>query len=407
MRQTNSLGRPFARLWAAYAVSAAGTWLAFGALRLIAVQVLHVGAPGVALLAAAGPAVGALVAGSLGPWVEFRRKRPVMLGMDLLRCAAMLSVPVAYALGLLSFWQLLLVSVGTAAANLVFTAASGAYLKGLVPEHDLLTANGRFETTLWTATALGPPLGGMLIGLFGPVTTVLLDALSYLLSALGIRAVGGEEPRPSTRAAGGRDIRESWHYLLNHPRLRPLFANTVLVNALIMAPEPLLAVLLLRDLGYSAWQYGLVFGLPCLGGLVGSRLARPLVARFGQGRVLRVSGTLRACWPLALALVGPGPAGFALVVGTEFALIVCIGVFNPVYATQRLRLLPADRVARTLSAWSTTSNIVTALATLCWGLLAAAVGARAAIALAGVLLLATPLLLRRSGDPVPESVDAL
>jgi hypothetical protein len=50
---------------------------------------------------------------------------------------------------------------------------------------DLLVANGRFESTTWSATALGPPLGGAAIGLLGPVTTVVGDAVSYLLSALG------------------------------------------------------------------------------------------------------------------------------------------------------------------------------------------------------------------------------
>src|SRR3954471_17814603 len=91
-------GRDFRLLWAAFAVSTVGTWLAFDAFPLIAVLVLHAGATGVALLAAAGRAVGAVVAVPLGPWVEFRRKRPVMVAMDLTRFAALLTVPAAYAL---------------------------------------------------------------------------------------------------------------------------------------------------------------------------------------------------------------------------------------------------------------------------------------------------------------------
>lgn len=76
---------------------------------------------------------------------------------------------------------------------------SCAYLKALVPPQDLLVANSRFESTTWTATMVGPPLGGAVTGLFGPVVTVVADALSYLLSALGIRAIGGTEPHPTTR----------------------------------------------------------------------------------------------------------------------------------------------------------------------------------------------------------------
>ena len=399
-----SLGRRFGWLWAAYAVSTFGTRLAFDAFPLIAVLVLHAGATEVALLAASGLAVGAVVAVPLGAWVEFREKRPVMIAADLIRCAALLSIPVTFALDGLGLGQLLVVSVVVAAADITFGAASGAYLKSLVPPEDLLVANGRFEATTWTATALGPPLGGVAVGVFGPMTTVLADAVSYLLSALGIRAINSKEGQQtkrtqlsSTAPSGLRmsDLPAGWRHILTHPTLRPLFLNTLAVNALIMAPAPLLSVLMLGQLGFTPWQYGLAFALPCLGGLLGSRLSRPLVARYGRRRVLLATGTLRACWPVGLAFVGPGTSGLLLVMAVEFGLITCMGIFTPVLATTRLEGTPPDRTTRTLSAWSITSRTTTAAVTALWGLLAALTGPRTAIALAGVLLLATPLLLPR------------
>jgi hypothetical protein len=393
-----SLGRQFGWLWTAYAVSTFGTWLAFDAFALIAILVLHAGPTEVSVLAAARLAVGAAVAVPLGPWVEFRRKRPVMVAMDLVRFAAVLSIPAAFALGWLGLTQLLIVSVIVAAADIAFKAASGACLKALVRPEDLLVANGRLESTTWTAIALGPPVGGVAIGLFGPVTTVIADALSYLLSALGIRAIGGSEPRlaradaPRPRAG---DLFEGWRYILTHPALRPLFFNTILVNGLIMATSPLVAVLMLGRLGFAPWQYGLAFGLPCVGGLIGSRLARPLVARFGQHKVMFAAGALRACWSLGLVFIGPGLAGIALVIAVQLGLVTCMGVFNPVFATYRLDQTETDRLARTLSAWSVTSNAAIAALTALWGLLASITSPHTAIAIAGVLMLATPLLLPR------------
>ncbi len=394
-----SPGRRFRWFWAAYAVSAFGTWLAFDAFALIAILALGAGPAEVSALAAAALAVGALVAVPLGPWVEFRRKRPVMIAMDLVRFAALMSVPAAYLLGRLSFAQLLIVAAVTGAADNAFTAASGACLKALVRPADLLVANGRLEATTWTATALGPPLGTAAIGLAGPVTTVAANALSFLLSAAAIRAIGGREQPPARAAApsrpGAGGLLEGWRYILTSPALRPLFFNVIVVNGLIMASAPLLAVLMLGDLGFAPWQYGLAFGVPCVGGLIGSRLARPLLARFGQHKVMLTAGTLRACWPLGLAFITPGPAGLLLVIALELGLITCVGVFNPVFATHRLKLLPQDRVARTLSAWSITSKVTTAAMTGAWGLLAGLTGPRAAVAIAGLLLLATPLLLPR------------
>ncbi|MDX3530699.1 MFS transporter [Streptomyces sp. ID05-39B] len=439
------LGRRFGWLWAAYAVSTFGTRLAFDAFALIAILVLHAGPAEVSVLAATGLAVGAVVAVPLGPWVEFHRKRPVMIAMDLTRFVALMSVPAAYALGLLGFVQLLVVSVVVGAADIAFNAAGGAYLKAIVRPEDLVVASGRFESTNWTATVLGPPVGTAAIGFFGPVLTVVTDAVSYLLSAAGIRAIGGQEPHPvhagtkvtggsephpartgtsvtggsepcparaGTDAVGGseahpvrartKEVRlrfgglfEGWRYILAHPALRPLFLNTVLVSGLIMATSPLLAVLMLADLGFAPWQYGLAFGLPCVGGIIGSRLAPRLVARFGRHRVMLTAGTLRACWSLGPAFVRPGVAGLVLVIVVEFGLITCMGVFNPVFAAYRLDRTATDRVARTLSAWSVTSKATVAVMTGLWGLLAGITGPRVAIAAAGLLMLVTPFLLPR------------
>ena len=352
-----SLGRRFGWLWAAYAVSTFGTWLAFDAFPLIAILVLHAGPAEVSVLAAAGLAVGAVVAVPLGPWVEFRRKRPVMVAMDLIRFAALMSVPAAFALGRLSFAQLLVVSVVVGAADIAFTAASGACLKALVRAggparreravrvHDLDRHRARAAARRGRDRAVRP--GDDRGGQRGQLP-----------------AVGGGDPRD--RRAASRAPREpphrpaaepatcstGWRYILAHPALRPLFFNTVLVNGLIMATAPLLAVLMLGHLGFAPWQYGLAFGAPCVGGLVGSRLARRLVARFGRHRVMLVAGTLRACWSLGLAFIGPGVAGLVLVIAVELGLVTCMGVFNPVFATYRLEQTPPDRVARTLSAWS-------------------------------------------------------
>ncbi|GAA2599700.1 MFS transporter [Dactylosporangium fulvum] len=402
-----SLGRQFGWLWAAYAASAYGSGLGFGAFPLIAVLVLHAGPAQVSALSAVGPAVGALIALPLGPWVEFRRKRPVMIAMDLARFAAMMTIPVAYAFGRLSFVLLLAVSATIAAAKIAFNAASGAYLKALVRPDDLLVANSRFESTTWSSIAVGPPLGGAAVGLFGPVATVVADALSYLLSALGITAIRDREAQPQrtaqTRVRAGEFL-DGWRHLLTHPGLRALYLNQLLVGGLIMATEPLLAVLLLGELGFAPWQYGLAFAAPCVGGLIGSRLARRVVARFGRHRVLRTVGTLRAVWLIGLAFVQPGVAGLATVIAVELAIIISMSLYNPVLATYRLDHTPEDRVARTLSAWSISSSATIAVLSALGGLLAGATSPRTAITVAGLLILTSPLLLPRRPGPgvVPD-----
>ncbi|GAY09324.1 MFS transporter [Pseudonocardia sp. N23] len=390
------LGRRFSLLWAAFATSAAGTWLAFDAFPLIAILVLHAGPVEVSLLAAAGPAAGALLATLAGPFVAARCPRPVMIGADLMRFAVLATVPLAHLAGWLGLPQLLAVAVVVAAADIAFTAASGAFLKSVVAPGDLLVANGRFESTTWVATAVGPPLGGFAVGVLGPVTTVVANAVSFLASAAWIRRIGPVAETPVAVPAVRRgDLVDGWRVLLRHPVLRPLLLNVVAVNSLIMATAPVAAVLMLGELGFAPWQYALAFGAPCIGGLVGARLSGRLVARFSETTVLRVGGTLRAVWSGAVAFVPAGAWGIVLVIAVQFCLVACAGVFSPVLATTRLRLLPDDRLVRGLTAWSVSTKAAIAAVTALWGLLAAATGPRVAIAAAGVLLLATPLLLPR------------
>jgi MFS family permease len=393
-------------LWASYAVSAYGSAFGFGALPLIAVLVLDAGPAQVSLLAAVGPALGALIALPLGPWAEVRRKRPVMIAMDVVRFAALLTIPVAYALGRLGFVQLLVVAAVVAAARIAFQASAGAYLKHLVRPADLLVANARFESTNWSSIAVGPPLGGAAIGLFGPVTTVIADAVSYLLSAAGLVAIRDRE-EPPPRAAKGRlrmgEVLDGWRHLFSHPGLRALYLNQVLVAGLIMATEPLLAVLMVGELGFAPWQYGLAFAVPCLGGLIGSRMARRVVARHGTRRILRVVGTLRAVWLIGLAFVQPGVAGLITVIAVELAIIVSMSLFNPVMATYRLENTPSEVAVRTLTAWSIGSGAGIALLSGLGGLLADVTSARTGIVVAGLLILISPVLLAGVRRPEPSS----
>jgi MFS family permease len=402
MGERQRLGRQFGWLWSANAVSSFGTSFALGAFSLIAVRVLHASAVEVAALPAAGLAAGAMLAVPAGPWVEARRKRPVMIAMDLVRFVAMASLPVAYAFGVLGFWQLLVVSVVTAAAKIAFTSASGAYLKSLVPRERLLVANARFGSTTWTVTAVGPPLGGAAITLLGPVATVTADAVSYLLSAAGVLAIKNKKHSPERSPASPapsrfHDLLAGWRYIFADPVLRRLMANGVLTGALILATEPLLAILLLGQLKFTPWMYGMAFGIPCVGGFIASRLASRLAARFGRQRMLLVTGTARACFPLGLAFTFTGLGGLAFFIVVQTALIIFMGLYTPVYQTYRLERLADDRVSRALAAWSITSNATIAALTALWGVLGTLTSARIAIAVAGVLLLVTPALLPRDG----------
>jgi MFS family permease len=403
------LGKDFGRLWAAYAISAAGSTVSAGALGLVAVLVLDAPAWQVSMITAISAAASAVLAFPLGPRVEFNRKRPAMIISDLARCVALASVPVAAALHILTMMQLYVVDVVVATAFVVFAAAGGAHLKALVaPEHRAI-AMSRFESTDWVCWSVGPPIGGLLISGVGATVTMLVDAVSFLLSALGVRRLRTPEPPPPVRTEGQRreDLTAGWRYLLRHPDLRPLFANAVLFSGAVLWVSPLETVYMLRNLGFRPWEYGLVLGLPCLGGLLGARLAPRLSARFGARRVLRWTGVARTPWLLALPFATPGTPGVVVFLAANFGLLLVAGVFNPTYATHRLTVTRDDVLARVVAAWSTGTRSVKPLFIMVGGVVAAVAGVRAALGVGGALCLISAVVLPHAHEPVLEKAKSL
>ncbi|ROO63084.1 putative MFS family arabinose efflux permease [Micromonospora sp. Llam0] len=388
--------RDFRWLWAAFGASELGTAVGYSALSIIAVLLLDASDLRVSMLTVLSGVVAAVVALPLGPWIEYRSKRPVMIGTDLLRFLAVASVPAAAYLGWLTYWHLCLVAVVHTVATLAFNCASVANLKALVPREHRAEANSRFEATLWTANAIGPPAGGLLISWVGVPAAMVVDAISYLASAAGIRRLTAPERPPPRRAAEhhwSADVLAGWRYILRHRGLTALFFNAMVFGGCIMAASPLLTVFMLRDRGFAPWQYGLVLGFSALAGVVGSLLARPLIDRLGHRTVLLAAGVGRCLWlgliPFAPATLG----GLALIAVSEFMLLLFVGLFNPTFATYRMNATTDEYMSRVVMAWSITSKTVQPVFIAAAGLLAAATTARTALIVTAALLLTATALL--------------
>jgi hypothetical protein len=374
------------------------------------VLVLHATTLQVSLLTALSGVAAAVIALPFGTGIEFRRKRPVMVIADLARFAALASVPVAAAAGLLTFTQLCLVAVVQTLGTIAFGAASGAHLKALAGPDHLMAASSRFETTNWLSQAAGPPAGGLLISATGATATVIIDGLSFLLSALGVGRIRAPEPPPPARPAGHRirhDLVSGWRYIFAHRPLKLLFWNSMVFGGPVVLTSSLLAVLMLRDLRLAPWEYGLALGVPCLGGTAGSRLAPALTRRFGLRRVLLGSGACRVVWLLPIALARPGPAGLAIIMVAETGLLVSAGVFNPSFATTRLLGTDDAHLARVLTSWTISSRTVQPAFVLAGGLLAAAASIQLAIGLGGLVCASSAILLPWRPDPKPSSPSPL
>lgn len=188
--------KDFSRLWAGLAISQFGSAIGMVALPVVAVILLKASTFQVAVLAATTSMTIALLAFPMGNVVEHRRKRPVMIGADLLRFSSLITVPIAGLLDVLTFAHLCVAAALTALGQIAFQSASQAHLKALVGPDRIVDATGRLESTQWLNLTVGPSLGGLLIGLLGALGTLVVDAVSFLVGAGAIYRLREPEPEP-------------------------------------------------------------------------------------------------------------------------------------------------------------------------------------------------------------------
>jgi MFS family permease len=212
----------FRRLWAGMTVSRLGSSVAGVATPLIAVQVLDASAFAVSLLTAAAWLPWLLVGLPAGAWIDRVTRRPVMLVSDLVSATLVLSVPLAAWAGRLTMAHLLAVTLLLGASTVFFTVAWTAYLPAMFAKDDLVRANSALQGTESAAQVAGPALGGLLFAAVSAVAGLVLDAVSFLVSAVSLWRIRRAERRPAPPAAAsgiGRDIMAGARWLIRDPYL--------------------------------------------------------------------------------------------------------------------------------------------------------------------------------------------
>lgn len=233
-----------------------------------------------------------------GAWVDRLRRRNVMIIADLGRVLTLGSIPVAGAVGVLTIWQLYAVVLLTGALTVFFDVSYQSYLPFLVGREHLVEGNAKLQGTQSVAQVAGPSVGGFLVQLIGAPYAIALDAASYLWSALWVGTIRSREPTPQpTDRRLVHEIREGVGFIVRHPILRAIAGGTATSNLWSSAAEPVLIVLLARQLDLSAGVIGALFSAAAVGGLLGALLARRLAHRIGEGPIIWISMALS--WPLA------------------------------------------------------------------------------------------------------------
>jgi MFS family permease len=409
--------RRFSRYWLGQGISQFGDRITELALPLIAVTTLHSSAPVVGALTAAvwAPNLLSLVVGS---WVDHQeRKRRLLVAADLLRALVLLSLPVAHWLGLVTIGQLFVIALVAGLGQVLYQTAYPSFFVALVRRDQYVEANSLLSTTRSISFVAGPAAAGGLVQVLTAPVALLVDAVTFLVSAVLIRGVevddavvDREGAAPLLRRAG-----EGMRLVARHPYLRVSLACATTVNFFNFVFAALLLLFASRELHLSAGVIGLALGIGATGGLLGAVTAGRVTATIGMGRTIMVGVVLFAA-PVALLPLAGGPlwsrAGMLALV--EF--VTGLGVMwldVPLNALQTA-VTPDDSRSRVAGAFSTVNYGVRPLGALLGGFLGAWIGiaptieiAAAGGTLAVLWLVGSPIARTRSLDDLEVTTESV
>jgi len=337
--------RDYLLLWSGQALSDIGgavSELAFPLL-VLAVTQSPAQAGFVAALRALPATLFSLLAGVL---VDRWDRKRVMLVCDAGRALSLASIPIAYALGHLTIWQLYMTAFLEGTLMMVFTLAKTAAVSQVVTRVQLTAAVAQEEFVEGTTALFGPSLSGVLYTL-GAMFPFLTDAISYLISLVTLVLIRTpfQRERASTHRNVWAEIAEGVLWVWHQPFILTM---TLLMGAgaFVFSGNTLIIIILAQQQHASAVVIGLIFAVGGIGSILGSLVAPRLEHRLTVGQsILLCRWYFVLSWPL-YAL-----APFPLVLGAiEFG----IGFVDPIedvpYFSHRLKLIPDDLKGRVMSA---------------------------------------------------------
>lgn len=392
--------RPFPLFWTSQATSKFGSAMTVVVLPLVAVDTLHAGTFLVGVLQAAAWLPWLVIGLVVGAWVDRVSRWRVMLLSDVVSAVAFVSVPVAWWLGWLTVWHLLVVALIGGVAAVFYSTAYNAYLPALLPGADLAAANSRLQGTEKAAQVAGPGLGGVLAQAIGAAGVLLVDAVTFVVSAVCLRFLRVPErhlraEKPSGGRTRGllREIGAGIRFVGTDGYLRSLTLYAAVSNLASGALQAILVVFPARTVGLPPATIGVLIGAIGVGGVLGAVVAAPLSRRFGTARTIVLCEVIAMPFALLVPLTHNGFGLVFLVVG---GVVVTAGVVPPnvISAAFVQTYCPAGMIGRISASMRVVNFGTLPLGALLGGALGESLGPRATMwIIAGTLTACTVLLL--------------
>lgn len=331
-----------------------------------------------------------------GPLVDRWQLRRILVATQVAEGLLVLCVPVAYVMGWLSVWVVLVVMPLLSLINQFVYPAQQAALPRVVEKDDLVEANSAFSFAYQGVDFAFTALGGIVVALVGAIALYVLDSVTFLAATLvflGVRIPPAETESESESdmetdtdiaqtdglSAAIEEYRTQLFDGIRYVRgsvLVWVLAGSLVVNATIGSTLAVLPAYAQANGGSDA--YGFLLATVVGGMLVGSLAATPL-KRFSLAK-LSIGGFVFSgiTW-LAAVLIGWFPATMALF----FLAWIPVGATNVIFAAMIQSVVPEDLMGRVSSVLSSASVGAMPLGSLLGGIGGDALGTTPVMTTAG------------------------
>jgi len=378
----------FRKLWVSLTITSFGAQITNLALPLTAALLLNATPMQMGILVALETLPFALVSLHAGVLLDRVRKLPVIIIADCGRGLALLAIPVTAWFGALSMEVLFAVGFLCGVQNVVGGAAYQVLLAQMAGRKRLVEANAKIALGETSAALIGPGLAGGLIHALTAPFAIVVDAVTFFVSALMLRRIIARNDVPNPAAGTG-----IWKEIVEGLRLvwenRTLWGLAWLAGIWQFLHHMQVAVLILfatRELGLSAGAIGVVYAFGGLGCVLASASAQRLSARLGIGPVIVHGLILTALAWQAFGLIGGPPWFVTLALGAAM-LVFDFGAitWGINYLSLRQAITP-DRLLGRMTATMRFFTVASApLGSLFGGALATGIGLRGTLLTVGVL----------------------
>jgi MFS family permease len=378
----------FLKLWSGQTVSQFGTQISQLALPLVAVLVLDASTFEVAALGTVEFLPFIVFTLPAGVWVDRLRRRAILIAGDLVRAALLATIPLAYFADALTLGQLYVVGFLVGVCTVFFDVAYMSYLPSLVERSQIIDGNSKLQISASAAQISGPGVGGILVEVFTAPYAVLVDALSYLGSAVFLLRIKASELPPETvkseRPSMWVELKEGLRFVLGNPNLRAQAGCTATSNLFSSVAFAVYLVFTVRVLGLSPGVIGLSLSIGAVGSLLGAVTAMRIARRFGIGPTTIAAAALWGPAALLLAVAPIGDAALPFLVGGILLFGFSGVIYNIVQVSYRQAVCPPRLQGRMNSVmrfivWGTIP-----IGTLLGGALGSLIGLRETIVVAAV-----------------------